>query len=72
MGKPNWTRLAARYQMAPPPPQDHRASMWYRMRLLTLDWSENFKRLALYLSWRGDQRVFFAGPSRARDPFSLH
>jgi hypothetical protein len=30
--------------------------MWYRMRLLTLDWSENWSRLALYQSWRGEQK----------------
>lgn len=53
-GQAQLARLAARYQPAPPPPQDHRASMWYRMRLLTLDWSENWKRLSLYLSWRGE------------------
>jgi hypothetical protein len=29
--------------------------MWYRMRLLTLDWSENWQRLALFLSGRSDQ-----------------
>lgn len=52
-GQPQLDALAARYQGAPPPPQDHRASMWYRMRLLTLDWSENWQRLALYQSWRG-------------------
>jgi transposase-like protein len=45
--------LAARYQPAPPPPQDGKATMWYRMRLLTLDWSENWQRLALYRRWRG-------------------
>lgn len=52
-GQAQLDRLAARYQPAPPPPQDHRASMWYRMRLLSLDWSENWKRLSVYLSWRG-------------------
>ncbi len=46
--------LAARYQAAPPPPQGGKATMWYRMRLLTLDWSENWSRLALYHSWRGE------------------
>ncbi len=52
-GQAQLDRLAARYQMAPPPPQDHRASMWYRMRLLTLDWSEHWSRLAFYQAWRG-------------------
>ncbi len=27
--------------------------MWYRMRLLTLDWSEHWSRLAFYQTWRG-------------------
>jgi transposase-like protein len=54
-GQKQLNELAARYQLAPPPPQGHRASMWYRMRLLTLDWSENWSRLALYQTWRGDQ-----------------
>lgn len=52
-GQQQLDALAVRYQMAPPPSQDHRASMWYRMRLLSLDWSENWKRLAFYHSWRG-------------------
>ncbi len=52
-GQAQLDRLAARYQMAPPPSQDHRASMWYRMRLLTLDWSENWSRLAFDRTWRG-------------------
>jgi len=52
-GQQQLDALAARYQAAPPPPQEHRASMWYRMRLLTLDWSENWQRLNLYQTWRG-------------------
>ena len=27
--------------------------MWYRMRLATLDWSENWSRLARFQTWRG-------------------
>lgn len=53
-GQAQLDKLAARYQGAPPPPQDHKATMWYRMRRLTLDWSENWSRLALYQSWRGE------------------
>ncbi len=45
--------LAARYQAAPPPPAKGKASMWYRMRLRTLDWSENWSRLTRFQSWRG-------------------
>jgi transposase-like protein len=66
-GQAQLDALAARYQMAPPPPQDHRASMWYRMRLFTLDWSENFKRLAWYLSWRGDQNAKLDGTNNVTE-----
>ena len=27
--------------------------MWYRMRMLALDWSENLSRLTRFQSWRG-------------------
>jgi transposase-like protein len=47
--------LASRYQTAPPPQPRHKASMWYRMRMLTLDWSENWSRLTRFQSWRGAQ-----------------
>lgn len=40
-GQSQLEELAARYQWAPPLPQGGKATMWYRMRLLTLDWSEN-------------------------------
>lgn len=53
--------------MAPPPAQDHRASMWYRMRLLTLDWSENFKRLALYRLWRSAQNEKLDGTNNVTE-----
>jgi hypothetical protein len=45
--------LAERYQTAPPPTSGSRASMWYRMRLLTLDWSEHWSRLVRFQAWRG-------------------
>jgi transposase-like protein len=45
--------LASRYQSAPPPKPGHKASMWYRLRMLTLDWSENWSRLTRFQSWRG-------------------
>jgi len=47
--------LTRRYQCAPPPTAGHKASMWYRMRMLTLDWSENWSRLTRFQSWRGPQ-----------------
>ncbi len=52
-GQAQLMHLAARYQYARPPTLGHRATMWYRMRLLTLDWSENWARLAFYQTWRG-------------------
>ena len=52
-GQNQLEQLATRYQYARPPTQGHRATMWYRMRLLTLDWSENWARLAFYQKWRG-------------------
>lgn len=66
-GQQQFNTLAARYQLAPPPPQEHRASMWYRMRLLTLDWSENFKRLALYLTWRGENNAKLDGTNNVTE-----
>jgi transposase-like protein len=44
-----------KYQSAPPPTPGHKASMWYRMRLLTLDWSQDWSRLTRFQSWRGTQ-----------------
>ena len=52
-GQQQLTELAERYQGAPPPRPGSRASMWYRMRLLTLDWSEHWSRLVRFQSWRG-------------------
>lgn len=54
-GQAQLQELTAHYQGAPPPSIGKRATMWYRMRLLTLDWSENWARLALYQSWRSAQ-----------------
>jgi transposase-like protein len=66
-GQQQLDALAAHYQLAPPPPQDHRASMWYRMRLLTLDWSENWRRLALFQSWRGAQNAKLGGTNNVTE-----
>jgi len=52
-GQTQLEQLAARYHYARPPTQGHRATMWYRMRLLTLDWSENWARLTFFQKWRG-------------------
>jgi transposase-like protein len=52
-GQQPLVELAERYQGAPPPKPSSKASMWYRLRLLTLDWSENWSRLVRFQSWRG-------------------
>ena len=54
-GQQQLDQLASRYQSAPSPTAGHKASMWYRMRMLTLDWSENLSRLTRFQSWRGAQ-----------------
>ncbi len=59
--------LAQRYQAAPPPTQGQKASMWYRMRRLTLDWSENWARLALYQSWRGEKQEKLDGTNNVTE-----
>jgi transposase-like protein len=52
-GQQQLDQLAERYQTAPPPRPGGKASMWYRLRLTTLDWSENYARLSRFQSWRG-------------------
>ncbi len=52
-GQAQLDRLLTRYQLAPAPAQDHRATMWYRFRNLVLDWSEHYGRLAFFQKWRG-------------------
>jgi transposase-like protein len=52
-GQQQLETLTERYQGAPPPKPNCKASMWYRMRLLTLDWTEHWSRLTRFQSWRG-------------------
>jgi transposase-like protein len=59
--------LASRYQSAPAPTPGHKASMWYRMRLLTLNWSENWSRLTRFQSWRGAQSQKLDGTNNATE-----
>lgn len=66
-GQKQLDELAVRYQLAPPPPQDHKATMWYRMRRVTLDWSENWKRLAFYLSWRSEKNEKLDGTNNVTE-----
>jgi transposase-like protein len=66
-GQAQLDQLAARYQGVPPPAQGQKATMWYRMRRLTLDWSENWSRLALYLQWRGEQGARLDGTNNVTE-----
>ena len=66
-GQTQLQELAARYQGAPPPSIGKRATMWYRMRRLTLDWSENWARLALYQHWRSEQNEKLDGTNNVTE-----
>ena len=48
MDKRSWTNSRRTINWHPPPPQDHRASMCYRMHLLTSDLSKKWSRLAFH------------------------
>lgn len=66
-GRAQLDALATRYQFAPPPSQGHRATMWYRMRRLTLDWTENWPRLALHQQWRSERGEKLDGTNNATE-----
>lgn len=66
-GQAQLEELAARYQAAPAPAQGGKATMWYRMRLLTLDWSENWQRLAFYRTWRGEGNAKLDGTNNVTE-----
>lgn len=66
-GQAQLQALAARYQGAPPPAIGKKATMWYRMRLLTLDWSENWARLAFYQAWRAAKNEKLDGTNNATE-----
>jgi transposase-like protein len=40
-----------RYQAAPPPAKGHKASLWYRLRLAILRWSNQWHRLTFDQQW---------------------
>lgn len=71
-GQTQLDRLAARYRLAPPPVIGKKATMWYRMRLLTHDWSENWARLALYQHWRGAQNEKLDGTNNGSEQVIGH
>jgi transposase-like protein len=66
-GQAQFDALATRYQFAPPPSQGHRATMWFRMRRLTLDWTEHWPRLALHQHWRSQRGEQLDGTNNATE-----
>ena len=66
-GQQQLSELAERYQGAPPPMQGQKATMWYRMRQLTLDWSENYSRLTLYQRWSSTKHQRLDGTNNATE-----
>jgi len=66
-GQQQLDALAERYQGAPPPKPHTKASMWYRMRLLTLNWSEHWSRLVRFQSWCGSHHEKLDGTNNVTE-----
>lgn len=66
-GQAQLEQLAERYQTAPPPASGHKASMWYRMRMLSLDWSEHWSRLTRFQSWRSERNETLDGTNNVTE-----
>ena len=66
-GQQQLETLTSRYKCAPAPQPGRKASMWYRMRLLALDWSENWSRLTCFQSWRGAQAKALDGTNNVTE-----
>ena len=54
-----------RYQAAPPPLKGEKASLWYRLRLAILRWSNQWQRLTYDIQWNR-RHVSAAHPSAAQ------
>lgn len=54
-----------RYQAAPPPPKGEKASLWYRLRLAILRWSNQWQRLTYDRQWNR-RHASSANPSAAQ------
>lgn len=50
-GAAQLNRFLRRYQAAPPPAKGQKASLWYRLRLAILRWSNQWQRLTFDLQW---------------------
>jgi transposase-like protein len=66
-GREQLEELWERYRLCSPPTYGHKASMWYRLRRLTLDWTENWARLSLYQRWRSRTNQSFDGTNNVTE-----
>jgi len=66
-GKEQLERLHQLYCQAPAPREGEEATMWYRMRLLTLDLWDDWPLLTLYQRWEGPQGERLDGTNNAAE-----
>ena len=59
--------LYQRYCAAPAPREGEKATLWYRMRLLTLHLWDNWSRLTLYQRWQGSEGERLDGTNNASE-----
>ena len=55
-----------RYQAAPPPAKGAKASLWYRLRMAILRWSNQWQRLTFDLQWNRRQASSASPPAAAQ------
>lgn len=66
-GEVQFEALHLAYCQAPAPREGERATIWYRMRLLTLDLWEDWSLLTLYQRWKGPQGERLDGTNNASE-----
>jgi hypothetical protein len=66
-GEAQLEALHLAYCQAPAPREGERATIWYRMRLLTLDLWEDWSLLTLYQRWKGPQGERLDGTNNASE-----
>jgi len=66
-GKEQLEALHQLYCQAPAPREGEEATMWYRMRLLTLDLWDDWSRLTLYQRWQGCEGERLDGTNNAAE-----
>jgi len=66
-GEEQLEALHQHYCQAPAPREGEKATMWYRMRLLTLDLWDDWSRLTLYQRWKGAEGEHLDGTNNATE-----